>query len=124
MGRSTCLSNRVEGGAGESGENAKAPGPKARRFLGLSLGGKRSAVDRGADGLELRRSRLAEERHGDDAHHGDEGDEEGVLHEGGAALVLTEAGTEVGGEEFVAGQHGDRFSCCWVFHPTLGCLLP
>src|SRR4051812_27706087 len=88
-------------------EGPASPGKTRKRRArrpGASLvypwGGKRSAVDRGADGLELRRSRLAEERHGDDAHHGDEGDEEGVLHEGGAALVLTEAGTEVGGEEF------------------------
>ena len=41
------------------------------------------------------------------------------------ALVITEAGTEVGGEEFVAGQHwGDLLLNLWLWVTLVGCVLP
>ena len=46
----------------------------------------------------------AEERDGHDADDGDERDQERVLHEAGATLVVTEAGPEVSAEELVAGE--------------------
>lgn len=55
---------------------------------------------------ELRLRVPAEERDGHDADDGDEGHEEGVLHQGGATLVVAELGTQVGREERVAGEQG------------------
>lgn len=57
-------------------------------------------------GAHLGLRRRPEEGDGHDAHDGDEGDEQGVLHEGGPALVVAEAGAQVGGQEFVVGEHG------------------
>src|SRR5438128_10296075 len=57
--------------------------------------GEVSAGDGGADGAELARGARADEGDGQDADDGDEGDEQGVLDEAGAALVGTEASTQV-----------------------------
>ena len=61
-------------------------------------------VAAGADVLAA--GRRAEERHGDDADDGDEGHEQGVLHQGGAALGVAAAGPDVAGHEVVGAEHG------------------
>ena len=55
--------------------------------------------------LEGGRGLLAQELEGDDADDGDEGHEEGVLHEGGATLGVREAGPQPSGEELVGADH-------------------
>src|SRR4051812_22531787 len=65
----------------------------------------RGLLDGAADLAELLVGRLAEELHGDDADDGDQGDEERVLHEAGAPLVLAEAGPHVRSDEFEVGEH-------------------
>src|SRR5262245_37518611 len=54
-----------------------------------SIRSESGAADRGADAAELRRGLATEEGDRDDAHHGDEGHEEGVLHERSTTLVDT-----------------------------------
>src|SRR5207245_313535 len=68
-------------------------GGKVRdRLWDLSAGG----GDRVADVGELARRLLAQGGQGHDADDGDEGQEEGVLHQGGATLALqVEAGGDV-----------------------------
>jgi hypothetical protein len=51
----------------------------------------------------------AEGRDGCDADDGDEGHEQGVLHEGGATLGA-DLGLKVGGDEFVAVSIGGSFA--------------
>src|SRR3954466_9976653 len=55
------------------------------------------AADRRADGAELARRALAEEGDGHDADDRDQGYEQGVLDEAGAALVTTELRPHVRG---------------------------
>lgn len=57
-----------------------------------------------ASAAVLRLRAPTEEGDGHDADDGDERHQERVLHEGGAPLVITEAGTEIGAEELVAGE--------------------
>src|SRR3954454_20305933 len=70
------------------------------------MAGQRGLVDGRPDRVELRGGTGAEEADGDDADDRDQGDEEGVLHEGGATVVVTEAGLETSAEEVECGEHG------------------
>src|SRR5438552_1876913 len=64
----------------------------------------RSSVEARADGREPAGGLAAEERDGEDADHGDEGHEEGVLDERGTTLVVDACPKPVG-EELVRGDH-------------------
>src|SRR6185312_7345266 len=66
-------------------------------------------LEGGAHRGELRVGALAEEGDGDDAHHGDEGDEEGVLDERGPPVGLA-TGLEPGGGEVEGREHQMGFS--------------
>jgi hypothetical protein len=71
-----------------------------RSFQGIApVGQAGSGLAEGvADGGELRAGLAAEGGQGDDAHHGDEGQEQGVLDERGATIGVAEAGTQVRGD--------------------------
>src|SRR4051812_2924720 len=58
----------------------------------------RGLAQRVADGVELGAGLATQGAQGDDADHGDEGQEERVLHQGGATLGVAEAGTDVRAE--------------------------
>ena len=62
------------------------------------------AVDGDSDARELRGRGLAEERHGGDAHDGDERNEKRVLDERGTTIGLA-AGLEPRAGKFVRGKH-------------------
>src|SRR5215204_4750684 len=70
-----------------------------------------AAGDGSADAVELGAGRLAEERHGEDAHDGDEGHEERVLDERSATLAVDLA-LQPRAQELVRGHLGNLpFSC-------------
>src|SRR5947207_3417835 len=72
-----------------------------------TLLGSGALVELRTDARELVRRRVAEERDGEDAHHGDQGHEEGVLDERGTTLVI-DASPQPVGEELERGDHVAR----------------
>src|SRR5438270_8238694 len=88
-----------EKGPGRQAGKANAIEPPGRHPRG-SMGFRgRLGADAGADGAELAGSALAQEGDGHDADHGDQGHEQCVLDEAGAALVRTHSGTDIGQAE-------------------------
>src|SRR5438094_4168442 len=65
-----------------------------------------SGADAGADGAELARGALAQEGDGHDADDGDQGHEQGVLDQAGAALVAAQPGAEMGQTELPSVNQG------------------
>src|SRR4051794_13816986 len=72
-----------------------------------------SVTDGVGDRAELRRGVVTKQRDGGDANDRDQRNEEGVLDQRGATLVI-EAGPKPGGEEL---ERGDHFFVCslWVW---------
>src|SRR4051794_3490044 len=82
-------------------QNAKAGRPEGPPALEV----RRGLLDRAADAAELARSVLAEHGDSGDADHGDQGHEQGVLHEGGTTLGVAETSPHPVGDEFVREDH-------------------
>src|SRR5438270_3686602 len=88
-----------EKGPGRQAGKANAIEPPGRHPRGSMRFRGRLGADAGADGAELAGSALAQECDGHDADHGDQGHEQCVLDEAGAALVGTHSGTDIGQAE-------------------------
>src|SRR5262245_27392000 len=106
MGSSTHLSTGVIAAKRERRAGRSPPSSPSM----LSTGG--SAADRAADAVELVAGVLAQDGHGRDADHRDQGHEEGVLHQRGATLRVAEASPKPRGK-VVIGEH-------WFIRPWEG----
>src|SRR5687768_8410582 len=94
MGRS-AHSERQEGNeAGRDGGADRGPPLRAARVARGSV----AVADAAVDLVELGVGALAEGGDGEDAHHSDEGEEEGVLDERSATLTLAELGPNPPGQ--------------------------